>query len=143
LDEHLAADLFDWRSLYVQIQTAGITDPHYHWSNFGNVTIDLINEVIKSIAERDMDMANSMSISTSRMACLMLNSQWFGGKFDIKDFIPFVRDVDNKPSDNNAITRETAIAFRKAMKDNWLPNKVIAASSNYMDDIAKLSVGEK
>jgi hypothetical protein len=141
LDEHLAADFFDWRSLYVQIQTAGITDPHYHWSNFGNVTIDLINEVIESIAERDMDMANSMSVSTARMACLMLNSQWFGGKFDIKDFIPFVRDVDNKQQSNKAITQETAIAFRQAMKSNWLPNKVIMASTNYMDDIAKLSGG--
>jgi hypothetical protein len=139
LDEHLAADFFDWRSLYVQIQTAGITDPHYHWSNFGNVTIDLINEVIESIAERDMDMANSMSISTSRMACLMLNSQWFGGKFDIKDFIPFVRDVDNKQQDNKAITADTAKAYRAAVKTGWLPYKVIAASSNYMDDISKLT----
>jgi hypothetical protein len=139
LDEHLAADSFDWRSLYVQIQTAGITDPHYHWSNFGNVTIDLINEVIESIAERDMDMANSMSISTARMACLMLNSQWFGGKFDIKDFIPFVRDVDNKQQDNKAITVDTAQAYRAAVKTGWLPYKVIAASSMYMDDISKLT----
>jgi hypothetical protein len=139
LDEHLAADFFDWRSLYVKIQTAGITDPHYHWSNFGNVTIDLINEVIESIAERDMDVANSMSISTSRMACLMLNSQWFGGKFDIKDFIPFVRDVDNKQQDNKAITADTAKAYRAAAGSGWLHYKVIAASSMYMDDISKLT----
>lgn len=134
----MADDDFDWQSLYIQIQTAGITDPHFHWNNFGNVTIGLIHDLIEGIAKRDMDIANSMSISVSKMACYMLNSSWFGGKFELSDFLPFVTN-DTEKSDSTGITKSTAVAFRKLIKENRLPNKVITAASAYMDDITKLT----
>lgn len=138
LDAVLADDDFDWQSLYIQIQAAGITDPHFHWNNFGNVTIGLIQDLIEGIAKRDMDIANSMSISISKMACYMLNSSWFGGKFELSDFLPFVTTEAEK-SDSTGITKPTAVAFRKLIKQNRLPNKVITAASSYMDTIAKLA----
>jgi hypothetical protein len=138
LDEALEEDYFDWRSLYIQIQTAGITDPHYHWQNFGNVTIGLIHELIEGIAKRDMDVANAMSVSVSKMACYMLNSSWFGGKFELKDFLPFMAEESTEPKPDR-ITKDTAIAFRRLIKENRLPNKVITAASAYMDDISALA----
>lgn len=135
MDEVLGEDLFDWQSLYIQIQTAGITDPHYHWNNFGNVTIDLIETLLKGIAKRDIELANAMSASVSKMACHMLNSSWFGGKFELSDFLPFMIDGQ----DPSKITKETAVAFRRLVKENKLPNKVIASASPYMDDIFKLA----
>ena len=138
MDETLEDGYFDWQSLYIQIQTAGITDPHFHWQNFGNVTIGLIQDLLEGIAKRDTDIANAMSVSVSKMACYMLNSSWFGGKFELKDFLPFMAEETTEPKADR-ITKDTAIAFRQLSKENRLPNKVITATSPYMDDIIALS----
>ena len=37
------------------------------------------------------------------------------------------------------ITKDTAIAFRRLIRENRLPNKVITAASAYMDDISALA----
>jgi hypothetical protein len=94
--------------------------------------------LIEGIAKRDMDVANAMSVSVSKMACYMLNSSWFGGKFQLKDFLPFMAEESSEPKADR-ITKDTAIAFRRLIRENRLPNKVITAASAYMDDISALA----
>lgn len=134
MDESLNADPFDWYALYIQIQTAGISDPHYHWQNFGNVTIGLIHQLIEGIAKRDKDLAQAMSYTTANLGCYVAHA-WFDHKLELKDFLPFM----DTEVDSTKITKETAIIFRQLIKDNRIPNRIVSAAGNYMDDIVKLT----
>jgi hypothetical protein len=63
-----------------------------------------------------------------------------GENTKISDFLPFP-DLDNKKEQikPNVITKETAIAFRKANKDGLIPNRAIGSFFPYYDQIEQLT----
>lgn len=124
----------DWRSFYIQIQSAGISDPVFHWLNFGRLPLTLLEKMLKGIDQRDERLANYHSLATAQLGVLV--GGFMGGDFKLDDFIPFAK------KDTNKITKETAIAFRKVVKNNLIPDKVVQAFSQYMDDIFLLA-GDK
>lgn len=104
----------------------------FHWFNFGNLPIVLVESMIQGIDERDEKITNYHSLATAQLGILV--GGIVGAKLTLNDFIPFV-----KKESNNKINKETAIAFRQAVKQGLLPDKVIQGCGKFMADIFALA----
>lgn len=104
----------------------------FHWFNFGNLPITLVESMIEGIDERDEKITNYHALATAQLGILV--GGIVGAKLTLNDFIPFV-----KKESNNKITKDTAIAFRQAVKENLLPDKVIQGCGKFMADIFALA----
>lgn len=124
---YLSGEPLDLDKLYFQIQCSPFAD-QYPRSEFLRTRVKEISYVLNSWYEEQKRVANINSISTAKLAQIVLSTAHaFGGSkervtFKIGDFLPFEYDKEGAEVEN-----QTKEILSKLIKRGSIPTHVIAA----------------
>jgi hypothetical protein len=119
----LLASSVDWNKVYLRLSSSALSDERWNARNFSKQRIKDVMEALKWLEQHDIAEHNVASISTAKLAMLVLGVAGAKStKASVDDFLPF--DTRRIKKDHG-ITDETLRVLHKLMKTKTMDGRVI------------------